>query len=47
LTRFFFSLAEAEEKNDDGDQDHPKQNVFAEKIASTVHSVTPFFDTGR
>ena len=40
-----FALAEAEEQNNYGDQDDPKQNVFAEEIASAVHSVTPFFDT--
>ena len=40
-----FALAEAEKQNDHSDQDDPKQNVFAEKIASAVHSVTPFFDT--
>jgi len=39
------ALAEAEEKNDNGDQDDPKQNVFAENVACAVHSVTPFFDT--
>ena len=39
------ALAEAEKQNDHGDQDDPKQNVFAEKVASAVHSVTPFFDT--
>ena len=41
----WFALAEAEKQNDHGDQDDPKQNVFAEKIASAVHSVTPFFGT--
>ena len=40
-----FALAEAEEQNNHGDQNDPKQNVFAEEIASAVHSVTPFFDT--
>jgi len=39
------SLAETEKQNDHGDQDDPKQNVFAENVASAVHSVTPFFDT--
>ena len=40
-----FALAEAEEQNNHGDENDPKQNVFAEEIASAVHSVTPFFDT--
>jgi len=35
--------AKAEKQNYDGDQNHPKQNVFTEKIASTVHGETPFF----
>ena len=45
LVFLWLALAEAEKQNDHGDQDDPKQNVFAEKIASAVHSVTPFFDT--
>ena len=45
LVRHRGVLAEAEKQNDHGDQDDPKQNVFAEEIASAVHSVTPFFDT--
>jgi len=40
-----YCSAEAEKQNDHGDQNDPKQNVFAEKIACAVHSVTPFFDT--
>jgi hypothetical protein len=47
--RFFCScsfLAEAEEQDDNCNEDYPKQNVFTEKIASTVHRVTPFFVTG-
>ena len=39
------ALAEAEEQNDNGDQDDPKQNVFTENTTSAVHRVTPFFDT--
>ena len=38
-------LAEAEKQNNNGDQNDPKQNIFAENVASAVHSVTPFFDT--
>ena len=40
------ALAEAEKQNDHGDQDDPKQNVFAEKIACTVHNVSPFIVAG-
>ena len=38
-------LAEAEKQNNNGYQNDPKQNIFAENVASAVHSVTPFFDT--
>ena len=37
--------AKTEKQDYDGNENDPKQNVFAEKIASTVHSGTPFFDT--
>jgi len=39
-------LTETEKQNDDGDQNDPKQYVFAEKIASTVHMKSPFFGAG-
>ncbi len=43
--KMWYFLAEAEKQNDHGNQDDPKQNVFAKNVASAVHSVTPFFDT--
>jgi hypothetical protein len=36
------SSTEAEEQDDNGNENDPKQNVFTEKIASAVHRVTPF-----
>ena len=46
---FCYCLAETEEQDDNGNENNPKQNIFAEKTTSTVHSVTPFFepDLGR